>query len=108
MRISDWSSYVFSSDLGLALEHALDELAALGEPEDLRQRPVRHVALQAFHRARRERQHAVRRLAAQHLLPGPGDHVELLPRQVHGERSEERRVGKEWVSTWKSLWSPAT
>ena len=62
---------------GLALEDALDELAALGHAEDLRQRPGRLVALEPLHRAGREDQHAVRRFAAQHLLPGEGDHIEL-------------------------------
>ena len=36
----------------LALEDALDQLAALGQAEDLRQRPGRRVALQPRHRAR--------------------------------------------------------
>src|SRR3546814_17994054 len=84
MRISDWSSDVCSSDLD-----ALDQLAALGEAEDLRQRPGRRVGLQAFDSAWRERQHAMRRLAAPHLLPGPGDHIELVP-QLGREACRER------------------
>src|SRR3546814_8049935 len=76
MRISDWSSDVSSSDLGLrALVQNLSltrqlRLAALNF-EDLQ-------AEQAFD-----------------LLHGIGD-----------RRSEERRVGKECVSTCRSRWSP--
>ncbi len=57
-----------------------------GQAENLRQRPGRRVGLQPLDRARRQREHAVRGLAAQHLLPGPGDDIELVPRQRHGER----------------------
>src|SRR3546814_4616810 len=32
--------------------------------------------------------------------------VVLLPAQLRGHRSEERRVGKECVSTCRSRWSP--
>src|SRR3546814_21116188 len=32
---------------------------------------------------------------------------ELAARGVSVTRSEERRVGKEWVSTWSSRWSPS-
>src|SRR3546814_12711217 len=28
------------------------------------------------------------------------------PEHIHTERSEERRVGKEWLSTCRSRWSP--
>ena len=61
----------------LALEDAFDQLAARGQAEDLRQRPGRRVALQPLDGARRQDQHAVRALAAQHLLPGEGDDIEL-------------------------------
>src|SRR6516225_6496872 len=64
---------------GLAFEDALVELAAFGQPKDLRQRPGRRVAFQALDRARRQDQHPVRRLAAQRLLPGEGDGIELRP-----------------------------
>ena len=64
---------------GLALEYLLHELAALGEAEDLRQRPGRRVALQPLDGARREDQHAVRGLPAQHLLPGEGGDIDLRP-----------------------------
>ncbi len=65
---------------------AFVELAALGHAEDFRQRPSRLVGLEPLHRARREDQHAVRGLAAQHLLPGEGHHIELVERQRLRER----------------------
>src|SRR3546814_5403615 len=88
MRISDWSSDVCSSDLDeLDLAGGLPELnwaswlAAVGVTGVDATRGPRfsfsHMALQA---------------AAE------GQGVAL--------RSEERRVGKEWVSTCKSRWSP--
>ena len=60
-------------------EDAFVELAALGHAENLRQRPGRLVAFQPRDRARRQDQHAVRALAAQRLLPGEGDDIELGP-----------------------------
>src|SRR3546814_4501318 len=82
MRISDWSSDVCSSDL-------LDVLRGIG-------RTLRQVA---------------------HLLGDDGETAAGLSRaggfdagiqrqQVGLERSEERRVGKECVSTCRSRWSP--
>src|SRR3546814_18624458 len=81
MRISDWSSDVCSSDLMARAVHRLDRIGALlGLREE-------HVLLV--------------------VVPVPG----LLPqadvkdlRTAH--RSEERRVGKECVSTCRSRWSP--
>ena len=50
----------------------------------------RRVALEPLDGARAQHQHAVRALAAHHLLPGPGDDIELGPRQVHGEDGRGR------------------
>src|SRR3546814_9474680 len=82
MRISDWSSDVCSSDL---LERAC--------PDD----PVRAV------------QPAIQRcdVLGQDNAPRPRKvekEVNIGVRKV--ERSEERRVGKECVSTCRSRWSP--
>src|SRR3546814_7589448 len=85
MRISDWSSDVCSSDLAA---FAVAVVQAQG--------------VQAF---------------AQSLQGQRRDHVEaaatpfVRPPQgcqcvVHARRSEERRVGKECVSTCRSRWSP--
>src|SRR3546814_9224720 len=90
MRISDWSSDVCSSDLLAA------DPARLGQP------------------GRRPRRHPQER--TRHQLPGdevPGcamGHEDGLWREpearLRPERSEERRVGKECVSTCRSRWSP--
>src|SRR3546814_18051194 len=94
MRISDWSSDVCSSDLsqpaGLSrprgraadlvagLPHALRLAAARGGGESRRRRHCGHLG----------------RLAA-------------LPCRALRGRSEERRVGKECVSTCRSRWEPS-
>src|SRR3546814_15891680 len=103
MRISDWSSYVCSSDLGRAVDFLL---------RIHRSNARKEVA---------ERQHAFDGEVGQ--AEGRGDILDLAafldqadkafplrhfigvePRHVL--RSEERRVGKECVSTCRSRWSP--
>src|SRR3546814_4666484 len=79
MRISDWSSDVCSSDLlhQLNFDDIVDYLERLGNRLD----PATNAHLQeAFELAR--------------ITSGLSD------------RSEERRVGKECVSTCRSRWSP--
>src|SRR3546814_15292848 len=109
MRISDWSSDVCSSDLEVAdgalgvvvvIRHLLEpgeqhcriEVSPVGQHD--------HVVPLIGERLRRQRfdhQRAVQ--------PGL-----LLERRMAvvpvGARSEERRVGKECVSTCRSRWSP--
>src|SRR3546814_7363502 len=85
MRISDWSSDVCSSDLRRA-------------------RSRRGMAKEALRRHRHERLH----LLGVHLS---AEEVKIL-RRSRGDRdpqvrSEERRVGKECVSTCRSRWSPS-
>src|SRR3546814_19656986 len=82
MRISDWSSDVCSSDLAVYSDADAKAL---------------HV---------READEAV------HIGPSParesyliGDRI-IAAAKVTGARSEERRVGKECVSTCRSRWSP--
>src|SRR3546814_16561250 len=95
MRISDWSSDVCSSDLRHFLDSLLENLAVgrgftdthvegdLGDARD-------------FHRANAERGLQLSR-----------EFVAKNGLQVrHDFRSEERRVGKECVSTFRSRWSP--
>src|SRR3546814_996785 len=82
MRISDWSSDVCSSDLGAVF--ALEVFDIPGG-----------------------RRHA-RGIQAMQLLAVPDD-GEAVAAQAAGhrlDRSEERRVGKECVSTCRSRWSP--
>src|SRR3546814_9276446 len=76
MRISDWSSDVCSSDLGSYVESA---------NVDKRVKNVRGCQFKAVNKINR-----------------PEDHEDERPRW----RSEERRVGKECVSTCRSRWSP--
>src|SRR3546814_20202767 len=91
MRISDWSSDVCSSDLqqgkAIVVDHQQQTIALYG-------------------RARRgEVERHDRNIFARDILPD----VELGPvrdREHADARSEERRVGKECVSTCRSRWSP--
>src|SRR3546814_19422900 len=85
MRISDWSSDVCSSDLA---NHA---------DIDQQQGYKTHRIRQQRHHAGDEQlteRHARRRHRVFGIAGG------------HGDRSEERRVGKECVSTCRSRWSP--
>src|SRR3546814_16105436 len=106
MRISDWSSDVCSSDLR-PRQHRRHVLA---------QRPQVERADHRLHGAdtgRGDRQSLDSRAEQGHRLERPSAHlaadaeralaaVDRLPHP----RSEERRVGKECVSTCRSLWSP--
>src|SRR3546814_18477000 len=96
MRISDWSSDVCSSDF----------LDATDKPEfDLWRwvdfwYPLEHVVTfkrGVYGSALRHLAPFARQIAGQQAVPHPN------PRQ---DRSEERRVGKECVSTCRSRWSP--
>src|SRR3546814_17126532 len=96
MRISDWSSDVCSSDL-------------IDCGED-RGRVRQHVALRhEIHRLQMAERGGAQ-LAAIRLVAAVGDQIDAelalgaLGRDVH--RSEVRRVGKEFVSTCRSRWSP--
>src|SRR3546814_5944356 len=90
MRISDWSSDVCSSDLSASNRSgtaSVPEMADAGEDH------------------------------GEAVLVGGGDYLVVADRAARldhgggagldrGERSEERRVGKVWVSTCSSRWSP--
>src|SRR3546814_13100764 len=96
MRINDWSSDVCSSDLG-APKRTLEE-----EPE--------RVAIVTLVIDRRDQHVAVARVEVfddtqgRAVLPASRDpHLARRPRE---DRPEERRVGKECVSTCRSRWSP--
>src|SRR3546814_15628006 len=101
MRISDWSSDVCSSDL-------LDAVVPVeGEGESVEGLLVpRHqgqelVVVEAGGQA-------VGQLVAGHDLVVERDPLVGAPSQTQGQRSEERRVGKECVSTCRSRWSTHT
>src|SRR3546814_13142592 len=95
MRISDWSSDVCSSDL--ASKNGMSDSSATGNDavedwQDTLLSVLRRMDPAAFERL------------AQRLLRESGFvQVEVTGRSG---RSEERRVGKECVSTCRSRWSP--
>src|SRR3546814_16597588 len=102
MRISDWSSDVCSSDL--ADREAADDGALDGEVVEQRGQ-VADVVGNAVGRLVDLRE-AVAPLVVEHdaeAVRQPGDHV--VP---DAQRSEERRVGEECVSTCRSRWAPYT
>src|SRR3546814_19178080 len=108
MRISDWSSDVCSSDLicfddeslGVGFDDEEGRLAVefCGDDEEFGRSGGGHQALDA-----------VELVAAggAHCLGLQGKRIEQCAWFVdHHCRSEERRVGKECVSTCRSRWSP--
>src|SRR3546814_18954903 len=101
MRISDWSSDVCSSDLRLLLP---DVSAGAGtQPRRFEHRQV----LAALGHRLFEFEGDVEMILDRALAaPGDEDHLfdSRLARFV--DRSEERRVGKECVSTCSTRWSP--
>src|SRR3546814_12891511 len=100
MRISDWSSDVCSSDLIGALNyHELVpghhfHIASQNENEELHELRMKS-SFSSFNEGWAE--------YAATLAGELGMYEE--PAEKFG-RSEERRVGKEWVSTCRSRWSP--
>src|SRR3546814_14320926 len=99
MRISDWSSDVCSSDLdpGKRQEEA-EMIGELGEGAGDRFAGKQILCLERF---------AIRRQNELGFGPRRGG---AGPKciQLGGHRSEERRVGKEGVSTCRSWWSAYT
>src|SRR3546814_20435918 len=100
MRISDWSSDVCSSDL----------------PPPVRHGPGRRRSARRTPRRRHRRDHEGQPVTTLELTFDPYDydfHEDPYPTYAHlrarapvFHRSEERRVGKECVSTCRSRWSP--
>src|SRR3546814_16632424 len=99
MRISDWSSDVCSSDLSpccMYLDSGQKRASATMGSVRLTERSgtrVRHISTDASTRSGAT-------ASLFRLLP------KLLILYVWKKRSEERRVGKECVSTCRSRWSP--
>src|SRR3546814_5183110 len=83
MRISDWSSDVCSSDLAVEIE-----------PQPFARRDADMAAIGARDR----------RMLRVHRQVGDMDDIAGVA--AKRDRSEERRVGKECVSTCRSRWSP--
>src|SRR3546814_17592815 len=99
MRISDWSSDVCSSDLRLHRRHGLAQ--APDDAEEMRQ----HLE-EAHHRQLADRKAAVQALGGHQLAADAGK--AHPPDGLLLQRAEERRVGKECVSTCQSRWEPDT
>src|SRR3546814_16744945 len=97
MRISDWSSDVCSSDL-------ISQALSAEKDHDIREAELRALILLG----------EASEATLQKLLESPDPDVRLkVTRAIVGfrgvrpwPRSAERRVGKEWVSTCRSRWSP--
>src|SRR3546814_11235383 len=97
MRISDWSSDVCSSDLDIAYQGW--RLSVLRERH---RNGLKHLASAAVDNAERRRRIVMFGAVIVTLCSkfGQGQPAITDP------RSEERRVGKECVSTCRSRWSP--
>src|SRR3546814_4289179 len=93
MRISDWSSDVCSSDL----RHG-------GVDADGRRGGAHHPVAPGGGGRRAARLPARRPAREGGSLPAAA--LRRALRHAAGDRSEERRVGKECVSTCRSRWSP--
>src|SRR3546814_14752788 len=100
MRISDWSSDVCSSDLVSVQGEVLNLLARLQDEIGLSILMVTHNLNVVRHVADRV---AIMYLG-RFVETGPTEDVFRQPRHPY-TRSEERRVGKECVSTCRSRWS---
>src|SRR3546814_12582480 len=102
MRISDWSSDVCSSDL--------EVVSSWGELLDYCFASMAHNPIEQFRILFLDRQNVL--IADEIQQTGTIDHTPVYPREVVtralalNARSEERRVGKECVSTCRSWWSP--
>src|SRR3546814_15614631 len=93
MRISDWSSDVCSSDLRL-LRLAEVILVQFNDGER-RLNAALDAVFEGFRQC-----HVVQKGGSQHFAFSPAAAFPIT------SRSEERRVGKECVSTCRSWWSP--
>src|SRR3546814_12181072 len=100
MRISDWSSDVCSSDLAVLL---VAMRAGIGQSHEDHEAAVRMTdAGRPPLLAVDDDLVTVEDRGRLHVGGVAGRHIRFR----HAERSEERRVGKECVSTCRSRWSP--
>src|SRR3546814_21083615 len=104
MRISDWSSDVCSSDRKFRKLVAIEGLGP--SPTVLAERAAVSVG-DRFRKWIEDKRQAAGRIPKRYatlddaLARMMAEHSYLTPEQA---RSEERRVGKEWVSTCRSRW----
>src|SRR3546814_19892853 len=126
MRISDWSSDVCSSDLVYAeapcfLTFELQDIPAIAEAAHARGAVVltdntwgTALCFDAFAKGVDIVVEAVTKYICGHsdvmmgVIVSTAEYAAAVREMVglHGNRSEERRVGKECVSTCRSRWSP--
>src|SRR3546814_19944131 len=97
MRISDWSSDVCSSDLVDAVQQDPELIRLHVGVEDLWY--PRAIWFEAGNHLIAARRRRLEQIALRQIL-ALGQPFQQL------RRSEERRGGKEWVSTGRSRWSP--
>src|SRR3546814_17267443 len=109
MRISDWSSDVCSSDLLAAADprflRMTERACIFGEPRLVVIRAEHQLDHRGHRRALlRAEPRVVQQFGKGARLPLGGERE--IPSIADRLRSEERRVGKECVSTCRSRWSP--
>src|SRR3546814_13194560 len=95
MRISDWSSDVCSSDLEVLLVHGAAGASGLAAVEIGKALGATVIATAGSP----EKLAVARAHGADHC-------IDYVATDFRDARSEERRVGKECVSTCRSRWSP--
>src|SRR3546814_11549227 len=103
MRISDWNSDVCSSDLAEVPHQLLHARLGLGRERDLDIALPQRLAGLVLDGAEHALPARLLFLLSAHL---PAVEIEMFLRKGLAQRSEERRVGKECVSTCRSRWSP--
>src|SRR3546814_13973926 len=112
MRISDWSSDVCSSDLLcpgrgplLPERQPLHDRVEEGDGGD-RQEEDADAAAEELPEVALEQDVGLLDAFLEHLAEDEADHHGRQREVAQPHRSEERRVGKECVSTCRSRWSP--
>src|SRR3546814_16580960 len=107
MRISDWSSDVCSSDLAADMRVVSIEAAAIGDVQIGRMLRVKPLSREQHMRVSWSCN--LLDIGTRPVRPRQSRSHGAYPpmvEQQNAQRSEERRVGKEGVSTGRSRWSP--
>src|SRR3546814_12326396 len=102
MRISDWSSDVCSSDLDRQYRFTIADIETRLHVAVVQ---IDAACIDAFHLAAARRARWLKTLIVVMLVEAIVDRI-VEGDAAHAHRSEERRVGKECVSTCRFRWSP--